>query len=177
MTAGPETTTVASLRRPKMAENQCERCGVACHSTVSDGNGRSVVVKGLHCKFMVAETDGTTTCSVYAERFKRAPWCHSAREVKDSGFLRDGCPYNDKSGGKVFLQEDAYAEIWPTVLLQARIHLWPCWVSPAAFLTELAKREPQTEWECVDRDGGRVFQPKGQPPSFTIQYPDVLRKD
>ena len=149
---------------------------MSCHATVSDGNGRDVVVKGMHCKFLVVETDGTTACSVYETRFEAAPWCHHSSEAKGLGMLRAGCPYNDKSGGKVLLRDDAYDTIWPSLLPQILRHVWSHWISPAPFLTELAKREPQTEWEWVESQGGGVFQPKGQPPSVIIRYPDVLRR-
>ena len=73
-------------------EALCRRCGQSCHFAVPV-NGLPVVVDDLHCRFLAREPDGTFTCTVYAERFERAPWCQTVDQALAGGFLARDCPY------------------------------------------------------------------------------------
>ena len=73
-------------------EAACRRCGQSCHFAVPV-NGLPVVVDGLHCKFLVQITDERFECSVYEERFEKAPWCATVDDALEEGLLSQGCPY------------------------------------------------------------------------------------
>ena len=69
-------------------EDKCRRCGNSCHVAVPIGE-RAIVVPGLHCRYLVEDAPGHFGCSVYAERFAKAPWCHHADGAGDvHGVLR-----------------------------------------------------------------------------------------
>jgi hypothetical protein len=79
----------------------------------------AVVVADLHCKFLVPESGGGFRCSVYAERFERAPWCHTAEDALAKGLLSQTCGY--VAGlpgyrGKVRLHPRIEAEALPRIL-------------------------------------------------------------
>ncbi len=124
-------------------EGQCRRCGVSCHLAVPLDD-RPIMVPGLHCQFLLEEPDGRFSCTVYNDRFDKAPWCHHADLAAPLGFLADDCPYALKqgiSGGKVRLSEDEMADVWPQLL--ERIRSWgvPVLIDRAALLREVSRRE------------------------------------
>ncbi len=105
---------------------------------------RPIVVPGLHCRFLRAEPDGKFNCTVYADRFEKAPWCHHADLAAPMGFLADDCPYaldRGVQGGKVLLKEAEMVHAWPRLL--ERIRSWgvPAMIDRAALLREVSKRE------------------------------------
>ena len=146
-------------------EAKCERCGVSCHFTATVPDGRNVAVWGLHCKFL-RRTGDKAECSVYEDRFEKAPWCHHADQAQPLGMLRVGCPYNGDGAGKTALRGEEYDAVWPGLLPGVLCQVWPEWIDPDAFLAELKQREPDKEWEYVPKHKGHVFQPKGEPPTF-----------
>ena len=147
-------------------ESKCERCGVSCHFTAQSTAQQQVAVWGLHCKFL-RRLGEKSECSVYANRFEEAPWCHHSSEAAPKGMLRSDCPYSE-GPGKTALRGADYDAQWPLLLAQVRHQVWPAWADAKDFLSELAARDPGTQWECVEREGGLVFQPEGQPPPFLI---------
>ena len=83
-------------------EAMCRRCGISCHFAVPV-NGLPVVVDDLHCRFLVREGEGDLgglyRCSVYEERFERAPWCATASEALEDRLLAQDCPYTRFASG------------------------------------------------------------------------------
>ncbi len=130
-------------RSDREHEDKCTRCGTSCHLAVPIGE-RAVVVPGLHCKFLSAQTDGRFSCTVYGERFERAPWCHHADTAAPAGFLSLDCAYARERGmtkGKERLAEDELALLWPELLQRVRSWGVPNHVGRAALLLEVAARE------------------------------------
>lgn len=122
-------------------ESRCRRCGVSCHVAMPL-RGRPVVVPGLHCTFLAADPDGRFQCTVYAERFEKAPWCHHAEIAAPLGYLAVDCPYGVQPGlGKVRLDEREFAKLWPDVLRKLRSWGVPAYIGRAAMLAEVERRE------------------------------------
>lgn len=124
-------------------EGQCRRCGISCHLAVPLDD-RPIMVPGLHCRYLRAEPDGRFNCSVYADRFRLAPWCHHADLAAPMGFLADDCPYalsRGISGGKIRLSEAELVDAWPQLL--ERIRSWgvPVLIDRVALLREVSRRE------------------------------------
>lgn len=121
-------------------EAKCRRCGVSCHVAVPV-RGRNIVVPGLRCRFL--EPDGTGfVCTVYADRFARAPWCHHAEVAAPLGFLADDCPYGTPEGyGKIRLPDDAFDTLWPDILRKLRNWGVPSYIHTDALLAEVSRRE------------------------------------
>ena len=124
-------------------EDKCTRCGTSCHLAVPIGS-RAIVVPGLHCKFLRAETDGRFSCTVYSERFERAPWCHHADAAAPKGFLSLDCAYARELGmkkGKERLSEAELEPIWPELLQRVRSWGVPDHIDREALLREVSRRE------------------------------------
>jgi hypothetical protein len=141
-------------------EALCQRCGVSCHAATMLGDGRNIVVEGLHCRFYGVAPDGKPGCTVYTERRKKAPWCLQVDAAKAIGALREGCPYmqGDSSSlaqgvslrirGKVRVSPEEYDALWPQVatsLLSAGpVLLVFGW---AEFLAKANGRDPDHTWQ------------------------------
>ena len=135
-------------------EDKCRRCGVSCHvavplpSRLGDARDRAIVVPGLHCKFLAEEAPGQFACTVYADRFTQAPWCHHADVAGPLGYLADDCPYGMPDRGKRRVSEAEFREVWP--------HLWrilrswgvPNFVHHEHFLEAMRQRTGRS-WELV----------------------------
>ncbi len=122
-------------------EARCRRCGVSCHVAVPTDHRGAVVVPGFHCVFLRREPDGKFGCSVYADRFAKAPWCHHADVAAPLGYLATDCPYGSpEGGGKVALNEDEFAKVWPEILLKLRSWGVPAYIDRQALLDEVARR-------------------------------------
>jgi len=122
-------------------EDKCRRCGTSCHVAVPL-RGRVIVVPGLHCEFLAAQPDGTFACTVYTERFARAPWCHHADVAAPLGYLADDCPYGVQAGyGKTKLPEAELAKVWPHLLKKLVDWGVPTFIARAALLAECERRE------------------------------------
>lgn len=102
------------------------------------------MVPGLHCRFLRAEPDGRFGCTVYADRFRLAPWCHHADLAAPLGFLADDCPYalsRGIQGGKIKLDEAELVDAWPQLLERIRSWGMPDMINRAALLREVSRRE------------------------------------
>lgn len=121
-------------------EAKCRRCGTSCHVAVPTDKHGVVAVPGLRCMFL--ESDGELfACTVYADRFTRAPWCHHADVAAPLGYLATDCPYGSPPGeGKVRLSDTDFAAVWPEVLRKIRSWGVPAYVHQAALLAEVARR-------------------------------------
>ncbi len=130
-----------SGRSDELHENKCRRCGVSCHVAVPL-LGRTIVVPGLHCQFLQQQPDGKFDCSVYADRFTRAPWCHHADLAAPLGYLADDCPYGVQPGlGKTLLPQAQFDRVWPRLLRTLLQWGVPSLVAQAPLLAELQRRE------------------------------------
>lgn len=117
-------------------EDLCRRCGVSCHLAIPV-NGLPIAVPGLHCQFLVESQRGQFACSVYAERFIRAPWCMTADAAASQGFLARDCPYAlraDARSGKVRPGPRALAPLMPAILAEIRRAGVPDWVARAPLV-------------------------------------------
>ena len=122
-------------------EARCRRCGVSCHVAVPTDRSGAVAVPGLHCMYLRAEGDGKFGCSVYLDRFARAPWCHHADVAAPLGYLAHDCPYGTPPGlGKIALPEAEFAAVWPEILRKLRSWGVPAYIDRAALLAEVARR-------------------------------------
>ena len=164
----PFGSEMDEMRKQREHESKCQRCGVSCHVQMRDYLLGDIVVEGMHCKFLVKE-EGGYACSVYAERYEKAPWCHSAEEAAPLGMLRVDCPYNTTGLGKRRLSSEKYDEWWKNRRGEVLVTVHPHFISTEAFLQELCTREPGKDWEVVAHEtGGWVFQEKGKRSGFLI---------
>ena len=110
----------------------------------SDSQGL-VSVPGLRCQFLEEDGAGLFSCTVYADRFDRAPWCHHADEAAPLGYLATDCPYGTPPGlGKVKLSEAAFSAVWHEMLSKMRSWGVPVYVHRQALLAEVARRTGKT---------------------------------
>jgi hypothetical protein len=147
---------VASFRRADTPEYEakCERCGISCHAAVVL-DGRQIVLEGLHCTFF-GEGVG---CTVYADRFERAPWCLHSLPADTMGALREGCPYQSGRGarGKERVEPEEYRVLWPR-LAEALLAIpsptphftWP------KFVGRLADVDPDFRWKLETNVTGSI---------------------
>lgn len=100
-----------------------------------------VAVPGLRCQFLEPGEADRFDCTVYAERFARAPWCHHADEAAPLGYLAEDCPYGTPPGlGKVRLDDATFDRVWPELLRKMRSWGVPVYVHRAALLAEVQRR-------------------------------------
>lgn len=140
-------------RADSQHESKCRRCGISCHLALPI-NGTLVEIPGLHCQFLKPAADRAWVCSVYEDRFERAPWCHHADEALPLGFLARDCPYVVEAGvkrGKVRLREPLVTQMWPVLLQGVMAEGVPPHVDRAAFLAEVARREGR-RYELIETD-------------------------
>ena len=122
-------------------EALCRRCGMSCHFAVPV-NGLAVVIDALRCKFLGRAEDGRYHCTVYEDRFERAPWCHSAQSALSEGFLAQDCPYARGTAGyrgKVRLSASLQKMVLPAIRAELLRVGAPIGVDPklvAHFLSE-----------------------------------------
>ncbi len=121
-------------------ESLCRRCGVSCHVAIPLGR-RALVVPGLHCCHLAPDGEKRFACRVYADRYKVAPWCHSAAEAAPAGYLAVDCPHGVHPGhGKTQLNEADLQRAWPELL--ERMLQWglPVYIDHDALLREVERR-------------------------------------
>ncbi|MFT7625299.1 MAG: putative cysteine cluster protein YcgN (CxxCxxCC family) [Myxococcota bacterium] len=124
-------------------EALCRRCGQSCHFAVPV-NGLPVVVDDLHCRFLARAPSPATgfVCSVYEERFERAPWCATSDEALAAGLLAQDCPYTSKTSGyrgKTRLSERLMAQVQPHIRAHVLTEGVPAGASRDGFLRFLAR--------------------------------------
>lgn len=117
-------------------EAMCRRCGVSCHLAIPV-NGVPITVPGLHCRFLREGRRGEFACTVYDERFARAPWCHHAAQAAPLGYLARDCPYALAGGwrhGKVKPGRALMRTTWPAIRAEIVRTGLPDWIDEQAFL-------------------------------------------
>lgn len=147
-----ETRSSDSPRSDPAHEALCRRCGISCHLALPVGE-QLVEIPALHCKFLAPQPDRKWQCTVYEERFEKAPWCHHADEALPLGFLARDCPYTLQAGlkrGKIRLREPLLSRYWPKLLAAVMREGVPKHVNQQAFLAEVARRQGQA-YELIDR--------------------------
>lgn len=137
-------------------EDKCRRCGNSCHVAVPIGE-RAIVVPGLHCRYLVEDAPGRFGCSVYAERFAKAPWCHHADVAGPLGYLGHDCPYGTPGRGKERVSDAEFRQLWPHIWRILRSWGVPNFVDHDQFLAAMHARTGR-EWELVP-----MLQPGDQP--------------
>ena len=142
-------------------EAKCMNSGICCHTPVQIG-AESVVVEGMHCKFL-EKKEKKFFCTVYEDRFEKMPTCHHANVAEKHGLLHVGCLYNRTGKGKVRYSKAKYDYWWPKIRDHILSNSCPPTIGVEAFLTELRTREPDKEWEAVIKEKGILFQEKGKP--------------
>jgi len=107
------------LAEKKPLEEYCTDCGDCCRpSVLIADNGKPklrVLLKELYCKFAKIE-DGKSKCSVYKDRFKKAPWCANLKEMIQQGIAPWDCPYITELEGyipAVDLNDTDYKDLLP----------------------------------------------------------------
>ena len=137
-------------------EALCRRCGMSCHFVVPV-NGLAVVLDELHCKFLGKASDGRYHCTVYEDRYAKAPWCHSAESALSGGFLAQDCPYARGTPGyrgKVRLSASLLQKVKPAIIAEIIRLGIPCGADPEAVLPLLPG--PQGSWQyALSSDGQR----------------------
>lgn len=140
-------------------EALCRRCGVSCHFAVPV-NGLPVVVEDLHCRFLDRDVDGRFGCTVYEERFERAPWCATASEALEGGLLAQDCPYTRWTTGyrgKTPLSERLMRQVMPAIRAEVLARGVPVGISEDG-LRRFLERTGGGDWVLVeDAAGVRVM--------------------
>jgi hypothetical protein len=109
-------------RKPDTPEHEakCERCGVACQGSVpvEGPQGGQVAIPQLYCIFYGTAADGRQGCTVYEDRFEKAPWCLHADQARQHAALRLDCPYNFQGAiwGKERVSPEEYLRLWPKIV-------------------------------------------------------------
>lgn len=84
------------LVKSKPLESYCNNCGDCCSPSVivksSSSSPFKILVKDLSCKFSKS-VNGESACTVYSERFSKAPWCLDLKGMIKSGVAPSDCPY------------------------------------------------------------------------------------
>lgn len=77
------------LEKSKPLEDYCTSCGKCCKGKVELKKGVTIMLDHLGCKFL----GGDNRCTVYPERFKKAPWCLDTADMIAKGAAAHDCPY------------------------------------------------------------------------------------
>lgn len=137
-----------------MSSDLCQRCGVSCHAAVPLGE-RLLVVENLHCIFFEWDKQGKGNCTVYRDRFERAPWCMLASAAAPLSFLRKGCAYTKPgSKGRERLHVSDYDAMWPQIseAVRKRKTRTLGQLTWRKFLRDAEVREPGYRWTLdIDR--------------------------
>lgn len=140
-------------------EDLCRRCGMSCHFAVPV-NGLPVVVDDLHCRYLAKQPDQTFICTVYPDRHRLAPWCHTAKEALDAGMLAQDCLYTRfKRGyrGKTRLHRRLMERVSPAIRAHVLAEGIPYGGSAAGLLRFLDK-SGGGDWKVVEsNDGTRLM--------------------
>lgn len=74
-----------------ITKDLCLRCGKCCRYVTRRG-----VVTSIKCKYLVEESDGKTSCSIYEKRLGAQTILDNVCMLRsDSRPIIKGCPYND----------------------------------------------------------------------------------
>ena len=116
------------------------------------------VVKGLHCRFLVREANGRYACTVYENRFERAPWCHTAEEALATGNLAADCPYAAgvaNFNGRLWAPPEVLVKLLPIIRAKLIADGLPVSGDPVGALTIL--NGTGETWNYAEQKDGFVF--------------------
>jgi len=91
---------IEELKKKKPLEDYCNMCGDCCHGKANIGKS-TVSVMDLPCKFLCEVTPVHKSCSVYAERHDKAPWCADLDTMIEKGLAPSHCPYVENLKGYI----------------------------------------------------------------------------
>ncbi len=109
---------------------------MSCHFAVPV-NGLAVVLPEIHCVYLGRQPSGLYHCTVYPERFEKAPWCHTAESALAAGFLAKDCPYAKGVAnyrGKVQLSRSLLQAVKPAIIQEILRVGVPIGADPEAVL-------------------------------------------
>jgi len=135
-------------------EDKCRRCGVSCHVSI-DLDKISVVIEGLHCKYLVQEDTGKWACSTYETRIEDVPWCNDLKHGLAMGTMAMDCLYvagTTDYNGKTRLNVQDYVAAWPELLTEIRSRAWEDWWNLDEFAEQLNAMHPDYTWEFVEAE-------------------------
>ena len=141
-------------------ESLCTRCGTSCLFAI-DVDDVPIVIPELRCRFLKRDGDGRHLCSVYEDRFERAPWCETALDALKEGLLGQECGYVRALGprdyvGKRRLTAEQRKTLLP-ILREALIeHGAPVGASPEG-LRELLKATGGGDYDLVETEDALEF--------------------
>ena len=145
-------------RQQQDREDLCRRCGASCHLPVKVGEEK-IIVPELHCTFLSKpDAQGKFSCTVYEQRFEKAPWCHTADDAMKEGQLAQDCPY--AAGvpgfkGKKWADEPTRARLVPILRQRLIDEGLPVSASPDSALRLLTS--DGEEWTYSLAPGKYVF--------------------
>ncbi len=116
-------------------EKACVHCGACCYAKVT-ANDVPVLVKSLRCKFLAVDATGKSRCSVYADRERKAPWCHSLQDGIAKSVFPQACPYVATLHGytgPVMLSGSDYHAVEQSLREALRGTTCPEWADPTAW--------------------------------------------
>jgi hypothetical protein len=131
---------------------------MSCHFAVPV-NGLAVVIDALRCKFLDRAEDGRFHCTVYEDRFAKAPWCHTAESALVGGFLAQDCPYARGTPGyrgKVRLSASLLQKVMPAIRAEIMRVGVPIGAAPEPVI-ELLSSDGGTWRYAVSADGSRYL--------------------
>lgn len=146
-------------------EDLCRRCGMSCHFAVPV-NGLAVVIDALRCRFLAESTDATGEktgryhCTVYDQRYAVAPWCHSAHQALQGGYLAQDCPYARGTAGyrgKVRLSARLLGQVQPAIVAEILRVGVPIGADPERVLRFLAAATSASHQYQESSDGARYL--------------------
>lgn len=160
-------------------EDLCRRCGMSCHFAVPV-NGLAVVIDALRCRFLAESKDSTGGkngryhCTVYDQRYAVAPWCHSAHQALQGGYLAQDCPYARGTAGyrgKVRLSPRLLGQVQPAIVAEILRVGVPIGADPERVLTFLAAATQASHQYQESSDGSRYL--FVAPPSQSAAAPEA----
>lgn len=77
------------MAKSKPLEDYCTECGKCCKGKIQLKDKVSVLLDKLPCKYLKKDN----RCSVYSERFDKAPWCLDTAGMIEQGAATSDCPY------------------------------------------------------------------------------------
>lgn len=164
--APPRPAAARSRDEHEAHEALCRRCGMSCHFAVPV-NGLAVVIDALRCRFLARDDAGRYACTVYEQRFARAPWCHTADSALAGGFLAQDCPYaRGVPGyrGKVRLSPALLRKVLPAIRAEVARAGAPIGADADAVAAFLGEDGGPAWGYAVSADGNRyLFAPRAEP--------------
>ena len=119
----------------------------------------NIIFPEIHCRFLgTSPEDGKFTCTVYEQRFEKAPWCHTAEDAIKDGHLAQDCLYaSDVPGyrGKLWATESMRARLVPLLRKKLLEDGLPFAASPDSALRLLTSGGEA--WSYALEDGKYVF--------------------